>query len=287
VIPHGPGKGNLTLLGEGSAAGRPTVLTLDSLTETVNGLSSEGAVGEIFITNQTAGTATLRVGANDATSTFGGTIQDDATVGGMLALTKIGAGALTLTGTNAYTGDTRIEGGSLSITSPFLADAADVTVGTGALLNLNFSGADTIDSLFLGGIPRAPGTWGGAGSGATNISPFLTGTGQLMVSTLGTAPSLSGDYNGNGVVDAADYVMWRESLNQSVTLPNDLTPGTVNQADYDVWRANFGRTAASGAAVAASVPEPATWLLLAVCGVCFVIHKWHSVAAGRIHNRTT
>jgi hypothetical protein len=81
----------------------------------------------------------------------------------------------------------------------------------------------------------------------------------------------SGDYNNNGVVDAADYVVWRDHLNQSVTIPNDTTPGTVSAADYDVWRANFGRSgAASGPSTlfpgfvryitpaAAAVPEPSS-----------------------------
>ena len=51
---------------------------------------------------------------------------------------------------------------------------------------------------------------------------------------------ISGDYNGNGVVDAADYTVWRDNLGKSVTLPNDTTPGTVVQADFDVWKNNFG-----------------------------------------------
>ena len=32
------------------------------------------------------------------------------------------------------------------------------------------------------------------------------------------------------------------TLDQSVTLPNDSTPGTVTPADYTVWKANFGNT---------------------------------------------
>jgi hypothetical protein len=72
--------------------------------------------------------------------------------------------------------------------------------------------------------------------------------------------AVQGDYNNNGVVDAADYIVWRDNLNQSVTIPNDATPGTVSQADYGVWRQNFG-----GGAIAASVapvPEPAALALL-------------------------
>jgi hypothetical protein len=89
-----------------------------------------------------------------------------------------------------------------------------------------------------------------------------------------TADGISGDYNNNGVVDAADYVAWRNA-GPTDTLPNDSTPGTVNQADYDVWRANFGLTGGSGAAqlsnTASAVPEPATvsMLLMAVAAALY------------------
>ncbi len=52
-----------------------------------------------------------------------------------------------------------------------------------------------------------------------------------------------GDYNGNGTVDAADYVLWRNGG----PLQNEVdTPGTINAADYAAWRARFGNTAGSG-----------------------------------------
>jgi hypothetical protein len=60
---------------------------------------------------------------------------------------------------------------------------------------------------------------------------------------------LDGDYNGDGSVDAADYVVWRK---------NDGTPG-----GYDTWRMNFGSSSGSGAGSAVTaVPEPASVLLL-------------------------
>jgi hypothetical protein len=94
----------------------------------------------------------------------------------------------------------------------------------------------------------------------------------------GAVPPPTGDYSDNGTVDAADFVAWRDKLNQNVTLPNDSTPGTVTQADLDIWRANFGqsggptgtsslfpgivRYVTSGSASA--VPEPATTLLVGI-----------------------
>ena len=80
-----------------------------------------------------------------------------------------------------------------------------------------------------------------------------------------TPIGVPGDYNSNGIVDAADYVFWRERLGQSTTLPNEVsgvTPGSVTNEDYGAWRARFGRTSGSGsgAFVAAAVPEPSNWV---------------------------
>jgi hypothetical protein len=73
---------------------------------------------------------------------------------------------------------------------------------------------------------------------------------------------LAGDFNSDGVVDAADYVVWRKA-SPTDTLPNDDTPGAVDASDYDDWRANFGNSgpAGSGALGADAVPEPASGLL--------------------------
>ncbi len=83
--------------------------------------------------------------------------------------------------------------------------------------------------------------------------------------SLGPGPAVNGDYNNNGMVDAGDYAAWRKRLNQSVTLPNDTTPGTVTSADYTVWRTNFGKLAPGVAAtvleIGGGVPEPASALL--------------------------
>jgi hypothetical protein len=80
---------------------------------------------------------------------------------------------------------------------------------------------------------------------------------------------LPGDYNGNGIVDAADYVVWRKSLHQTgLPLAADGNgDGEVDEDDYAVWRANFGRLRLTGASVAAAastlpaIPEPPSFLL--------------------------
>jgi len=101
-------------------------------------------------------------------------------------------------------------------------------------------------------------------------------------------PSLSGipgDYNNDGIVNAADYTVWRNHLGQEFALPNedpDNMDGVVTQADYDYWVQHFGDvapSAGSGSAAStrrAAVPEPASGvsfvivavLIAAVCSRC-------------------
>ena len=75
--------------------------------------------------------------------------------------------------------------------------------------------------------------------------------------------TLAADYNANGVVDAADYTVWRDSFGQSdAGLPADGNAnGQVDVDDYDFWRAEFGTGfprdgAGSGSPAGDSVPEP-------------------------------
>lgn len=75
-----------------------------------------------------------------------------------------------------------------------------------------------------------------------------------------------GDYNGNGTVDAADYVLWRKGG----PLLNDPIGPPVTSAQYDQWRANFGNPPGSGSALdSAVVPEPAAIVLLLLTVAAF------------------
>jgi hypothetical protein len=96
---------------------------------------------------------------------------------------------------------------------------------------------------------------------------------------LAVADHIAGDYNRNGVVDTADYILWRKTLNSTTDLVADGNlDGTVDNLDYSVWRANFGSIAPSSSLAGgshvqhrlAAVPEPssialAVFAVLAAC----------------------
>src|SRR5690606_29383320 len=85
---------------------------------------------------------------------------------------------------------------------------------------------------------------------------------------------LDGDFNDDGSVDAADYVVWRKNAGTTNTLPNDGgIPGAIGTAHYDLWRANFGQSGGSEAGSAGVVPEPASWLLAVVMACFFTFRR--------------
>lgn len=52
-----------------------------------------------------------------------------------------------------------------------------------------------------------------------------------------------GDYNSDGTVNAADYTVWRDTLNSTTDLRADGNGDhVVNEADFGVWKGNFGAT---------------------------------------------
>lgn len=79
------------------------------------------------------------------------------------------------------------------------------------------------------------------------------------------AAGLPGDYNGDGFVDAADYVLWRKGV-QPLPFNETVTPGITDEQDYIEWRTHFGNFAGSGTSLAdtAVVPESSSIVLVLV-----------------------
>lgn len=271
----GPGGGAVTL-GNLRTAGAATQfagasLTLNSITmANQNGGSGEitTEIGELngdaaaALNGFVGGSTTIpninwQIGDLNTDSTFAGVIVDGGGGGGSVAVsrvTKVGTGTLSLTGPSTYTGDTTVEDGTLSITSAFLADTANVFIDGDAVFELLFSGNDDINFLYLDGEPQAPGIYNAANSGG-----LITGTGGLNVLELGPELGLAGDFNGDGVVDSIDYAVWRENLGAAdETALNGNGDGLngVDSADFDLWQANYGASDSAASSVVAT-PEPA------------------------------
>ena len=135
---------------------------------------------------------------------------------GSFGLTKVGNGTLHIRGTNNYSGATTVNAGTLRLgngsSNSALADTADVIVASGATLHLDYSGTDTIDELWLGGVRRPPDVYSSSNSGG-----FITGGGTLTVS--------------NG--PASDYDTWKAANNVTGGLDDDDDQdGMSNRFEY-------------------------------------------------------
>jgi len=152
-----------------------TTLDLAGFNQTVNSVTK--STNAATITN-TAATASVLTINNAAASTYAGVIANGT---GGVSLVKNGAGDLTLGGVNTYTGDTTVNAGTLILGASTLADSSTVKIASGAKLNIT-TASDIVTQLFLDGVQVPSGTYGAAGSGATNIdSTHFSGTGKLTV----------------------------------------------------------------------------------------------------------
>lgn len=127
----------------------------------------------------------------------------------------------------------------------------------------------TYEDLWAKGILQANGLSGldGATFGDYFSTTNAWGQDDYTLTSLIGATTLTGDYNGNGIVDAADYTIWRDNLGSTTNLDADGdNSGTVDANDYIVWKNNFGSTAAAGSLAAGSsaVPEPSSIALVLV-----------------------
>ncbi len=98
---------------------------------------------------------------------------------------------------------------------------------------------------------------------------------ELKLTYVGVAP-LPGDFNGDQVVSAADYAVWRDNLGspEGVLLGGAGTGGVIDQADYNLWVANFGAVPPPSAAVSSAVPEPDALVLVLLGALAgFLLHR--------------
>jgi len=178
-------------------------------------------------------TWTLGTGSSSTIDTGGFIATNYIGITGAGNLTKQGAGELVMAGTNSYSGDTTVNGGTLAIQQPTLNSGSDITIATGATLELDFAGTpppnntNAVNSLLVNGVSLPPGIYGGSAGGPTN----LAGVGSLLVNnyspknpfllgiTLAPAGTLSPVF--------APYGLTYSAINQ----PGDMPTVTVTNSD--------------------------------------------------------
>jgi hypothetical protein len=151
----------------------------------------------------------------------------------------------------------------------------------------------TLDVDLLGGFIPAPGNsfqlitaaGGVSGTFSNVLLPALTNSSwhlRYSPNSVILQVGLTGDYNLNGAVDAADYIIWRKTLGQTgfALAADGNNNNQIDPGDFTIWRANFGNTAGSGAHVAESlrdsdsaVPEPASATLAILAMLCITRRK--------------
>ncbi len=167
----------------------------------------------------------------------------------------------TITGQNA---ETWIDGDFASIDPDYLFDAPDVNIvnevdlgviadawlndlglpaPTEAALAARYSGQFLLDAVAaFATSPNLPGDYNRDGD--VNQADYL-----LWIASYGaTGSDLAADGSGDGVVDAADYTIWRDNVLPGA-IPGDYNgDGAVDATDYAVWSGQFGQTGSNLAA---------------------------------------
>ena len=154
----GSTSGSLAMINSASS-----VLDLGGTTQTVGAVSILG-----IVTNGTLIGTSFNVTNGTAYAVL---------AGAGASLTKNGTGSFTLSGANTYTGNTTVNAGTLAIQHSTLAATSTITV-TNGLLELDFSGTNTVAGLVLQGIAQPPGVYN------SGTSTNLTGVGSLQVGTV-------------------------------------------------------------------------------------------------------
>ncbi len=208
-------------------------------------IAIDGLAGTGSLTNNSATPVTLTTGSSGGSGTFGGTLNDGL---GTIALVKTGAGTVTLTNVNTYSGGTLVTGGVLAITADAALGALPATA-TPDSITLNGGGLSAVNTFTLNpnrGITLGPATGSGSATLDTAAGQTLTyagviannasGTGSLIKTGTGTL-TLGGanTYSGDTTIAAGAL-----QIGNSLALPSGPGKGNVSLVstldlnDYDL-----------------------------------------------------
>lgn len=215
-----------------------------------------------------------RPGASPAAISFGGDLRFDSSAANLFV--EIGGtdtgqyDQLLVAGTAELAGSLRVQWIDLGagLFSPSAGDAFEIVSAAGGI-----TGAFT---------PILPALADGLAWKVMKSSNSLS----LLVESTGS-DTLLGDYNLNGIVDAADYTVWRNSVGQAgAGLAADGNHDEIiDGLDYGVWKSHYGEFTPTGggggAAVAVAAPEPCA-ICLAVIGAMLLSWRSHSTQSSKL-----
>jgi len=226
----------MDLAGNGSPT-VPTYFDLNGFNQTLAGLKNTVGPANLGVVTNSGAAATLTLDLG-----VGGPFSFSGNIAGNVAL-RLNAGTQILTGTNSYTGNTTVSGGTLEIIQPTLAAGSTVLIASGAILQLDFISTNQISALVLNGVNQPAGVYN-----STTSPTFITGPGSLLVSAIATNPT-----NITAVVNGNQYTLswppshkgWRlegQTNSLSVGLNNNwaTVPGSTatNQISVPINPAN-------------------------------------------------
>ena len=159
----------------------------------------------------------------------GNTITLSGALSGSGGLTVTDSGTLDLSGGYSYTGDTTVNAGILELDETGSIPGA-VHIANGAVLNLNYSGTDTVAACYTNGVALPSGVYN-----SINLTGFITGSGSLTVSAatppVVNHPVISGGnliLTGSGWTAGAGYTLLTTT---NLTTPIMWTTNTTGNFD--------------------------------------------------------
>ncbi len=170
-------------------------LDLDGHTQTIGSLAGGGTAGGL-VTDTNTNSATLQTGADNASTTYSGAIQDN---NGTVALTKQGTGEFTFAGSDSATGATTVTSGELVVNGSIVHSSVALDGGT-------LAGLGSVDGI-QGGTPSA--TLGGPAPGVftSTAAVSLTSADTVAVNFTNASGQDFDQLDANGPISLGDATL--------------------------------------------------------------------------------